>query len=78
MKKLRLELEELSVESFPTAREPEVRGTVHGNSNYACQSLAGGSECYTDNCLSFMPCPSQDCSTRPICGPPPPDPEDPY
>jgi len=32
MRKLKLELEELSVESFETAGEAEERGTVRGNS----------------------------------------------
>jgi hypothetical protein len=50
MKKLRLNPEELHVESFPSDAAPEGRGTVAGHSGYgtcgACQSTMNDVECW--------------------------------
>lgn len=68
MKKLKLALDELQVETFQPVREqPGLRGTVHGNSgccypdepNYTqywstCQQTGGGETC--DNCQSGNGC----------------------
>jgi hypothetical protein len=51
MRKLRLDLEELSVESFGTGPEPVQRGTVHGqasercNTNWSCEGTCGPMVC---------------------------------
>ena len=46
MRKLKLELDELSVESFDTAKQKEERGTVHGRDLTECCSGADGFTCY--------------------------------
>jgi len=45
MKKLRLRLEHLEVESFSSTPAPEERGTVHGH--YPTQDTCEGPECFT-------------------------------
>ena len=58
MKKLRLDCEELRVESFPTAAASDEAGTVHGHAvpEYAA-TLLGAS------------CPLAICDTYNVCGP---------
>ena len=50
MRKVKLQLQELAVDSFATGEEPGERGTVHGNVKVTdiryCHS---GNSCYTDN-----------------------------
>lgn len=49
MKKIRLHLDALEVESFGVAAEPkEVRGTVHGHT--------GANTCYGRTCDIYNPC----------------------
>lgn len=61
MKKLRLTLDHLRVESFPTAPEDETeRGTVHGREMLGLVATPAGS-CYTaygrPTCLPNYTCP---------------------
>jgi len=46
MRKLKLELDELSVESFETAEQTEERGTVHGHYITQFCSRADGYTCF--------------------------------
>ena len=68
MKKVKLEVEELAVESFETGPEgAEGRGTVFGNVRYTdIRYCASNSGCYTDNepeCrTNWYGCNSQQCS----------------
>lgn len=59
-RKLRLELDQLSVETFPTSAAPEARGTVHGASggpgepceSYTCAGVTGCRGTETSDSLS--------------------------
>ena len=59
MKKLKLNLDEIKIESFQTTELPKTIGTVNGNvtgTNAECEECAGGSyptACYT-TCPSLM------------------------
>lgn len=55
MKKLRLELDELHVESFVTDRGEVERGTVEGHASLRCSG--GGTTCNGDNtCVDGYTC----------------------
>ena len=65
MRKLRLDLDELTVESFETERTKEARGTVRGHWEYTyyCASDVqqgctggGGASCYATVCDSCHSC----------------------
>ena len=45
MRKIRLDVEELEVESFAAEGEPEQRGTVHAMSDYPCETAYGNYTC---------------------------------
>ena len=80
MRKIRLEIEELAVESFDTAGQgAERRGTVHGNSAYSgwetcftcqgtCQSGCG--QTYQGTCARDATCGGMDntCDGYQTCG----------
>jgi hypothetical protein len=55
MKKLALDLDALTVDSFPTSREPVAeKGTVHGNATgWACPVTSGINSCW---CTEFVSC----------------------
>jgi hypothetical protein len=76
MRKLKLELEELSVESFDTAQETEERGTVHGNyvtqfcsgaNGFTCFESCGGS--CADTCGASCDTCDSGCYMTPPIGP---------
>jgi hypothetical protein len=55
MKKIRLNLDALSVESFDTtAAEAKARGTVHGNAESFQVYCSDGSTCYESACGSCV------------------------
>ena len=59
MKKLKLDLDALQVETFEAERAPALRGTVQANFTsgpFACQD-----QCYSNGCSDFG-CPSEHCS----------------
>jgi hypothetical protein len=76
MKKLRLDLNELQVEAFPTTKVPtDKRGTVFGHSeNVNCGNTAEGGLCWYsgDGCITWSLCYQCDhtygCNTGEECG----------
>jgi hypothetical protein len=71
MNKLKLDLDELQVDSFDTMSEPEARGTVHGLQTYdTCYNLTCyGADCpgYTNNCGYTPACPGYGCTNLSTC-----------
>lgn len=63
MRKLKLDISELSVEAFDTAAAPPARGTVEGNQQftYYCDTAEctgeNGTSCYASLCFTCYTCP---------------------
>jgi hypothetical protein len=67
MKKIRLDLDTLSIESFDTMVTPEERGTVQGHippDTYA-RYCSDGTTCYDscDYCSGYVSCNASECGT---------------
>ena len=68
MKKLRLKLDELQVESFETDAVRAARGTVEGNEEYTYVTCPTAPECRTPGYASCaMTRCQEDCSSEPVC-----------
>jgi hypothetical protein len=67
MKKLKLVLEKLRVETFEVGTSPAPRGTVHGRASSAY--IACQFECFSKTCETQINCPSHDalCSYADTC-----------
>jgi len=71
MGKLKLSLEQLSVESFASAERPaETRGTVRGQQESSWETCAGYTCVYVETCqhwhTCYMDC-TMDCTLGPRC-----------
>jgi hypothetical protein len=65
MKKLKLDLDALEVETFEAERAPAVRGTVQANFTsgpFACQDQCYSADCSNFGCASDFGCASEHCS----------------
>jgi hypothetical protein len=69
MRKLRLDLEELNVESFDTDDAAAARGTVMGNEEFSWSCLTDDAGCRTPGYASCDHTRCQWCSSHPTCAP---------
>ena len=72
MKKLKLDLEDLAVESFLPAADAEERGTVVARATITCYDTCGGCPSYDLDCSRYTDCGDctyvQTCQVNESCG----------